>query len=76
MNQKNDQKEEKDSLSLWEVFQGVIAMFIGVQSEEKRERQFKYGKLHQFIIVGIIMTIFFILHIVLLVKLALRWAGA
>lgn len=76
MNKTENHQEENQSLSLWEVFQGVFAMIIGVQSEEKRERQFKYGKLHQFIIVGIIMTALFLFHIVLLVKLALRWAGA
>lgn len=76
MNKTENHQAENQSLSLWEVFQGVFAMIIGVQSEEKRERQFKYGKLHQFIIVGIIMTALFLFHIVLLVKLALRWAGA
>jgi len=74
MNDSQIQQEEEQSLSLWEVFQGVFAMIIGVQSEEKRERQFKYGKLHQFIIVGIIMTVLFLFHIVLIVKLVLRWA--
>ena len=74
MTEENNQKEE-GSLALWEVFQGVIAMFIGVQSEKNRERQFKYGKLHQFIIVGIVIIILFLLSIVLLVKFALSWAG-
>ena len=75
MNDSQNQPEENESLSIWEVFQGVFAMIIGVQSEEKRERQFKYGKLHQFIIVGIIMTALFLFHIVLIVKMVLRWAG-
>jgi len=75
MNDSQNQPEETESLSLWEVFQGVFAMIIGVQSEEKRERQFKYGKLHQFIIVGIFMTALFLLHIVLIVKFVLNWAA-
>ncbi len=75
MNDSQNHQEEDPSLSIWEVFQGVFAMIIGVQSEEKRERQFKYGKLHQFIIVGIIMTALFLLHIVMLVKYALSWAA-
>ncbi len=74
MTEENNQKEE--SLALWEVFQGVFAMFIGVQSEKNRERQFKYGKFYQFLIVGIVVIIIFLLHIMLLVKFALRWAGA
>ncbi len=76
MNEIEEKHEEEESLALWEVFQGVIAMFIGVQSEKNRERQFKYGKLHQFIIVGIIITVFLLILIVLLVKYVLHWAGA
>lgn len=74
--EKKKQQQQEESLALWEVFQGILAMFIGVQSEKNRERQFKYGKLHQFIIVGIIITALFLIHIVLLVKFVLHWAGA
>ena len=73
MTEENNQKEE--SLALWEVFQGVFAMFIGVQSEKNRERQFKYGKFYQFLIVGIFVTFLFLIHILLIVKFALSWAG-
>ena len=76
MNEIETKQEEDETLALWEVFQGVLAMFIGVQSERNRERQFKYGKAYQFIIVGIIITIIFIVHIILLVKFAMNWAGA
>ncbi len=75
MIEENNQKEE-ESLALWEVFQGVFAMFLGVQSEKNRERQFKYGKFYQFLIVGIFVTLLFLVHLVLLVKFALSWAGA
>ena len=51
-------------------------MFIGVQSEKNRERQFKYGRFHQFLIVGIFITFLFLILIILLVMFALRWAGA
>ena len=70
-----EEKEDTESLALWEVFQGVFAMFIGVQSEKNRERQFKYGKFYQFLIVGIFVTFLFLIHIVLLVKFVLHWAG-
>jgi len=75
MNQSENSQEENQTLSLWEVFQGVFAMLIGVQSEAKRERQFKYGKIHQFIIVGVIMTLFLLFNIFLLVKFILSLAG-
>jgi hypothetical protein len=76
MSEIEEKRDEEETLALWEVFQGVFAMFIGVQSEKNRERQFKYGKLHQFIIVGIVIIITFVLHIILLVKFAMNWAGA
>jgi len=76
MGELEEKQEEEETLALWEVFQGVLAMFIGVQSEKNRERQFKYGKAYQFIIVGIIITIIFVVHIILLVKYAMIWAGA
>ena len=75
MNEVEKKQDKEETLALWEVFQGVIAMFIGVQSEKNRERQFKYGKLHQFIIVGIFITVIFIVHIILLVKFVMNWAG-
>lgn len=65
-------QQDEESLALWEVFQGVFAMFIGVQSEKNRERQFKYGKFYQFLIVGIFVTFLFLIHIVLLVRFALH----
>ena len=67
----HEKKEEIETLALWEVFQGVFAMFIGAQSEKYRERQFKYGRFHQFLIVGIFVTFLFLIHIVLLVKFAI-----
>ena len=72
---KEHEGKQEESLALWEVFQGVFAMFLGVQSEKNRERQFKYGKFYQFLIVGIFLAFLFIIHIVLLVKFVLRWAG-
>jgi len=76
MTESNEHEErQEETLALWEVFQGVFAMFLGVQSEKNRERQFKYGKFHQFLIVGIFLTFLFVIHIVLLVKFVLRWAG-
>jgi len=76
MSEIEESQVEEETLALWEVFQGVFAMFIGVQSEKNSERQFKYGKFYQFLIVGIFVTFLFLIHIVLLVKLALSWAGA
>ena len=57
--------------STWEVFKSVMASFFGVQKEEIRQRDFTYGKPSQFIIIGLIITLAFILIIYGLVKIIL-----
>ena len=61
--------------SLWQLFLSVLAAFFGVQSSANRERDFKHGKPHQFILLGLIATLAFIGLVLLLVKLVLRFAG-
>ena len=55
----------------WQVFKSVMASFFGVQNEEIRRRDFTYGKPSQFIIIGLILTVAFIVIIYLLVKVIL-----
>ncbi|HRC69134.1 MAG TPA: DUF2970 domain-containing protein [Candidatus Competibacter denitrificans] len=59
-----------------DVILSVLSSFLGVQSARNRERDFEHGRPAHFIIVGIGLTILFILAIWLVVKLALRAAGA
>ena len=59
------------SPSTWEVFKSVMASFFGVQKEEIRQRDFTRGKPSQFIIIGLILTVAFIVIIYYLVKLIL-----
>lgn len=61
--------------TLWQVLTSVLAAFFGVQSEAKRQRDFTHGKPHQFIMLGILATIAFILLVFGLVKLILTVAG-
>lgn len=69
------QNEENQSLSIWELVQGLFSTLIGIQSEEKRARQMKYGKPHQFVIVGVCASLVFIFCMYFLMKLALHLAG-
>lgn len=61
--------------TLWQVLTSVLAAFFGVQSEAKRQRDFAHGKPHQFIILGIMATVLFILLVFGLVTLVLGIAG-
>ncbi|MGD8555963.1 MAG: DUF2970 domain-containing protein [Chromatiales bacterium] len=53
----------------------VLAAFFGVQSNKARERDFTKGKPATYIVLGIILTILFILLIFGVVKLVLSLAG-
>ncbi len=53
----------------------VLAAFFGVQSNKARERDFTKGKPSTYIILGIVLTIVFILVIFGVVKLVLSLAG-
>lgn len=53
----------------------VLAAFFGVQSNKARERDFTKGKPSTYIILGIILTIVFILLIFGVVKLVTKFAG-
>jgi hypothetical protein len=61
--------------TIWQTFASVSASFFGVQSSKNRERDFKHGKASHFIVIGILMTLGFILMVWLAVKFALRSAG-
>ena len=60
--------------SLWQVIKSVNAAFLGVQSSKNYQRDFTYGKPSQYIIIGIIGVLLFILTLVGIVKLVLSFA--
>ena len=60
----------------FDVIKSVLSSFIGVQNEKSRERDFSHGKAWHFIVVGIILTLLFILALGGIVKLVLSIAGA
>lgn len=73
--EESDKQEQVQPPTLWEVFKSVNASFFGVQSSANRERDFKHGKAHHYIILGVVMTAVFIGGVILAVKLALSQAG-
>lgn len=58
------------------VFGSVIASMFGVQSSRKREQDFTHGKASHFIIVGLVMTVVFILTVWGVVSLVMHLSGA
>ena len=57
--------------STWEVLKSVLASFFGVQSERVRKRDFEHGSPGQFIVIGLVLTLVFILILYALVKTVL-----
>jgi hypothetical protein len=67
--------QDTRSPTLMEVLKSVLASMFGVQSNRNREKDFVHGKPSQYIVVGLLMTIAFILIIWGVVKLVMRLAG-
>lgn len=75
MNKNQNDPADNPSPSLWAVVKSVAAAFFGVQNSANRVRDFKHGKASHFIIIGLAMTIVFILCLVFAVQLALHLTG-
>jgi uncharacterized membrane protein YidH (DUF202 family) len=60
---------------LADVIVGVLAAAFGVQNTKNRERDFRHGSPRQFIIVGTIATILFIVAVYTVVRIVLKTAG-
>ena len=61
--------------SFLDVLSSVLASMFGVQSNRKREQDFTHGKPSQYIIIGLLVTVVFILTIWGLVSVVMKLAG-
>lgn len=68
--------DEQKKLGFIQVLGSVMSSFIGVQKNATRERDFKHGRARDFIIVGIVLTVVFVLSVWGVVQLVMRVAGA
>lgn len=62
---------EEDRLTLWQLIGSAISAAIGVQSSENRKRDFSRGRPGQFIAIGIIFTVLFVIVMIGVVNLVL-----
>ena len=81
MNDTSDPREEEsrddeEGLTLLQLIGSALAAGFGVQSSENRRRDFSKGKPSQFIAIGIIFTVLFVLIMVGIVRLVLGSVGA
>ena len=68
-------KQEGRSPSLLSVLGSVLASMFGVQSSRKREEDFTHGKPSQYVIIGLLVTILFVLTVWGVVSLVMKLAG-
>ena len=68
-------KQEGRAPSLLSVLGSVLASMFGVQSSRKREEDFTHGKPSQYIIIGLLVTVAFMLAIWGVVSLVMNLAG-
>lgn len=61
--------------SLWDVAKSIFAALLGVQKSSNYERDFQYGKPWQYIILGLVFVVIFILLIIGVVQLVMSLAG-
>jgi len=61
--------------TMFQVLKSVIAAMFGVQNSKNRDRDFTHGNPVVFILAGILLTAGFVGGVILLVKLALLFAG-
>lgn len=61
-------------LGFLQVLGSVLSSFFGVQKNETRERDFKHGRARDFILVGILLTVLFILVVWGVVQLVMHVA--
>ena len=73
LDSENIEGEEKreESQGIVAVFVSVVAAFVGVQSSRRARRDFRAGKLWHYVLVGIVLTILFVLTLVTVVRLVI-----
>lgn len=71
----SQESEKSNTPSLISVFGSVIASMFGVQSSRKREADFSHGKPSHYIVVGLVLTVLFILTVWGVVQLVMKLAG-
>ena len=65
---------DEHKLSFLQVLGSVLSSFIGVQKDATRERDFKRGRARDFILVGVFLTVVFVLLVWGVVQLVMRLA--
>ncbi len=72
---KKEKLVNQKKISPMVIMGSVMAASFGVQTQANRERDFKQGSYHHFIIGGIVFTFFFVLLLIGIVKLIMYFSS-
>lgn len=70
-----DKNDPETTPSLGRVLGSVLASMFGVQSNRRREQDFTHGKPSQYVVIGLLVTVVFVLVIWGVVSLVMWLAG-
>ena len=68
-------RQQDKAPSIFSVFGSVLASAFGVQSSRKREQDFTHGKPSHYIVIGLVMTVVFVLVVWGVVRLVMHLSG-
>ena len=68
---RNQDEQDQQAPSFLAVLMSTFAAAFGVQNDKNRERDFKHGNIHTFIIAGVAVTAFIVMAVILLVNIVL-----
>lgn len=71
-----EEGDKNTRISFGQLLLSTMSAFIGVQSNANRERDFKYGKISHFILIGLLFGLVFVLTLVSVVKIVISVAGS
>lgn len=72
----DDSQNQQDGLTPLSFIFSLFAAAFGIQSKANRERDFKHGKFHYFVIGGFVFVVLFVLSLVGIVKVVMSTVGS
>ena len=67
--------DQNIQITFLQLLLSTLSAFIGVQSNANRERDFKYGKISHFILIGLLFGLVFVCTLVAVVNIVMRLTG-
>lgn len=75
MSEQEQPSPSKKNPGFFSLLQSVVGAAFGVQSEKKRQQDFQHGKPGDYIALGVVFVIVFIITLVVVVNMVLSSAG-